>query len=101
MHYPSLRNIDDILQLMVLYGNTSTTPELSWVLPSLGIRMAQSVAAHRRKPDKSKWTVGGRRVEKSILGHLFGRCDELRYNRKTTCDDIRRVSIQRNISGVS
>lgn len=42
---------------MVLYGNTSTTPELSWVLPSLGIRMAQSVAAHRRKPDKSKWTV--------------------------------------------
>ncbi|KAK0205018.1 hypothetical protein DFS33DRAFT_1382918 [Desarmillaria ectypa] len=46
-----------IYSLMVLYANTSTTPELSWVLPSLGIRMAQSVAAHRRKPDKSKWTV--------------------------------------------
>ncbi|PBL03346.1 hypothetical protein ARMGADRAFT_12352 [Armillaria gallica] len=46
-----------IYSLMVLYGNTSTTPELSWVLPGLGIRMAQSVAAHRRKPDKSEWTV--------------------------------------------
>ncbi|KAK0469527.1 fungal-specific transcription factor domain-containing protein [Desarmillaria tabescens] len=46
-----------IYSLMVLYANTSTTPELSWVLPGLGIRMAQSVAAHRRKPDKSEWTV--------------------------------------------
>ncbi|KAG7451382.1 uncharacterized protein BT62DRAFT_978182 [Guyanagaster necrorhizus] len=55
-----------IYSLMVLYANTSTTPELSWVLPGFGIRMAQSVAAHRRNPDKSKWTVEDEELKRAF-----------------------------------
>ena len=45
------------LQIYVVFMNTTTTPEVCWPLISFGLRMAQDVGAHRKKPGNIKPTL--------------------------------------------
>ncbi|KIY72443.1 hypothetical protein CYLTODRAFT_486286 [Cylindrobasidium torrendii FP15055 ss-10] len=45
---PNIYNIQTYV-LCVFYSNATNAPEFSWVLPAVGLRMAQSVGAHREK----------------------------------------------------
>ncbi|KAF5386294.1 hypothetical protein D9757_008601 [Collybiopsis confluens] len=41
----------------VLFVQATTTPESCWILVSIGVRFAQDVGAHRKKPENTKVTV--------------------------------------------
>ncbi|KAF5370577.1 hypothetical protein D9758_001905 [Tetrapyrgos nigripes] len=58
----SLFEIPTLFELQVyclatLYLIGSSCPQASWTLVSIGIRFAQELGVHRRKPDGYKWTT--------------------------------------------
>ncbi|KAH7875845.1 fungal-specific transcription factor domain-containing protein [Lentinula edodes] len=53
---PSLYEIQ-LYQIYVFFMQSSSTPEICWILVSIGVRFAQDVGAHRKKQHDAKPTV--------------------------------------------
>jgi hypothetical protein len=46
-----------ILQLSVIFLYGSHAPHAAWLIIGIGIRFAQEVGVHRRRPDNHKHTI--------------------------------------------